>query len=61
MVDDYLLEQTGGITIVRVLGSGIPDLAGWDDYYRRVRTAQERALPRLKVMAERLHAGRMAE
>lgn len=57
VVDDVLLEATGAVTIVRVLGSGIPDLAEWDDYYRRVRIAQERSLPRLKVMAERLQAG----
>jgi len=61
VVDDILLEQAGDITIVRVLGSGIPDLDEWDDYYRRVRMAQERSLPRLKVMAERLQAGRVAE
>lgn len=61
VVDDFLLEQADDITIVRVLGSGIPDLEEWDDYYRRVRVAQERALPRLKVMAERLQAGHVAE
>lgn len=54
VVDDYLLEESGGETIVRLLGSGIPDLAEWDNYYRQVRSAQERSLARLKVLSEQL-------
>jgi len=56
VVDDYLLEEDGPVTILRLLGSGLPDLPGWDGYYRKVRSAQERALARLKVMAERQQA-----
>lgn len=54
VVDDYLLEESGAETIVRVLGSGIPDMREWDGYYRQVRSAQERSLARLKVLAEQL-------
>ena len=54
VVDDYLLEPEGGHTIVRLLGSGIPDSIEWDGHYRKLRTAQERALARLKVMSEQL-------
>jgi len=59
VVDDYLLEAEGGHTIVRVLGSGVPDLPDWDDYFRRVRSSHERSLARLKVMSEQLQAGRL--
>jgi uncharacterized protein YndB with AHSA1/START domain len=58
VVDDYLVEGDGQHSIVRLLGSGFPELDGWNDYYRRVRMAQERALARLKVMAERLQGER---
>jgi uncharacterized protein YndB with AHSA1/START domain len=54
VVDDILLEAEGDHTIVRVLGSGVPELLDWDDYFRRVRVAQERSLARLKVLAEKL-------
>lgn len=60
LVDDYLLEEDGPATILRLLGSGLPDLPGWDGYYRKVRGAQERALARLKVVVEQLQARIMA-
>ncbi|MGC4027267.1 MAG: SRPBCC domain-containing protein [Steroidobacteraceae bacterium] len=58
VVDDYLLEESGAETIVRLLGSGIPDLREWDDYYRQVRNAQERSLARLTVLAAQLQGSR---
>ena len=57
VVDDYLLEANGNETIVRLLGSGIPDSLEWDEHYRRVRVASERALARLKVLVEKLNRG----
>lgn len=60
MVDDFLLEEDGGRTILRLLGSGYPDVAAWDGYFRKVRASQERALARLKIVAERLQGRIMA-
>ncbi len=73
IVDDFLLDdgksggQTKGSvqrptpegkkTIVRLLGSGIPDTIEWDGYYKQLRSAQERALARLKVLCEQLQRG----
>ena len=57
VADDFLLEADGTHTIVRLLGSGLPDLGEWDDHYRRVRGASERALARLKVLVEQLERG----
>jgi uncharacterized protein YndB with AHSA1/START domain len=57
VADDYLLESAGGGTIVRLLGSGLPDLVEWDTHYRQVRVASERALARLKVLVEQLERG----
>jgi len=54
VVEDYLLEAEGDHTIVRLLGSGMPELPDWDHYFRQVRTAQERSMARLKVMSEKL-------
>jgi uncharacterized protein YndB with AHSA1/START domain len=52
--DDFLLDSAGAGTIVRVLGSGMPDLPEWDQHYRQVRAASERALTRLRVLVELL-------
>ena len=54
VVDDFLLEADGGGTIVRLLGSGLPDMIEWDEHYRRVRGASERALSRRKVLVEEI-------
>jgi uncharacterized protein YndB with AHSA1/START domain len=53
LVDDFVLDTGAARTIVRLLGSGIPSDAAWDEMYLRLRTAWERALARLKVHAER--------
>jgi uncharacterized protein YndB with AHSA1/START domain len=60
-VDDFLLEQDGQggredkprHTIVRLMGSGVPDGRAWDALYLRLRNGWERALLRLKVSFER--------
>ena len=41
------------ITVVRLLGSGVPDSSVWNPIYQRLRTGWGRALLRLKVMLER--------
>jgi hypothetical protein len=53
VVDDFLLEPEGVQTIVRLLGSGIPEGKLWDGYYMKLRSQSERALARLKLLMER--------
>jgi uncharacterized protein YndB with AHSA1/START domain len=54
IVDDFLIQPTpSGGTLVRLLGSGIPDGAEWDTPYMRLRTGWERAIARLKVFVEK--------
>jgi uncharacterized protein YndB with AHSA1/START domain len=53
VVDDFLLDVEAGHTIVRLLCSGIPETVEWEGHYRQLRSASERALMRLKVLAER--------
>jgi len=61
-VDDFLIDKdesaslaaNANITIVRLMGSGIPDDRAWDSMYIRLRNGWERALLRLKVSFERV-------
>lgn len=61
LVDDFLIdrdetasrEANATITIVRLMGSGVPDDDVWDPVYVRLRNGWERALLRLKVSFER--------
>jgi len=53
VVDDILLEADGPGTIVRLLCSGVPELAGWTPYHARVRALSERSLARLKLLCEK--------
>ena len=52
VVDDVLLDAEGSQTIVRLLCSGVPESAEWTAHYARLRGAAERALARLKMLAE---------
>jgi uncharacterized protein YndB with AHSA1/START domain len=52
IVADFIMEPAGPGTIVRVLGSGIPDGPEWDIQYKRMRFGWERAMARLKVYVE---------
>ena len=60
-VDDFLIDKdaaasrTAGctVTVVRLIGSGIPEAHEWDPVYTRLRGGWERALLRLKAMFER--------
>jgi uncharacterized protein YndB with AHSA1/START domain len=53
ITDDFILEPVPGGTIVRLLGSGVPNAAEWDTQYRRLRTGWQQAMARLKVLVER--------
>jgi uncharacterized protein YndB with AHSA1/START domain len=61
LVDDFLIdlddaasrEAGSSVTIMRLMGSGIPDGREWDSMYMRLRSGWERALLRLKVAFER--------
>jgi len=57
VVDDFLLEphseSEAPATIVRLLGSGIPEGKLWDGHYMKLRTQSERALARLKMLMEK--------
>ena len=61
LVDDFLVDSDEAasraagahVTIVRLMGSGVPEDRRWDAMYRRLRTGWERALMRLKVSFER--------
>jgi uncharacterized protein YndB with AHSA1/START domain len=57
MVDDFLLHSElaagkGALTILRLLGSGVPEGQAWDPLYLRLRGGWERALLRLKASLE---------
>jgi uncharacterized protein YndB with AHSA1/START domain len=59
IVDDFLLHSEiadpakgGALTILRLLGSGIPDGQAWNPLYLRLRSGWERALLRLKASLE---------
>jgi uncharacterized protein YndB with AHSA1/START domain len=53
IVDDFMLDNSDPRkTIVRLLGSGFPASREWDTFYLRLRTGWERAVARLKVLAE---------
>lgn len=53
IVADFIMEPSGPGTIVRVLGSGIPEGPQWDTQYKRMRLGWERAMARLKVYVEK--------
>jgi uncharacterized protein YndB with AHSA1/START domain len=59
MVDEFLLhseavapDKGGALTILRLLGSGIPEGRQWDPMYLRLRNGWERGLLRLKASLE---------
>ena len=53
-VDDFILDVRWGEgkTSLRLLGSGIPDAASWDQSYVKIRMGWERYLARIKVALE---------
>jgi uncharacterized protein YndB with AHSA1/START domain len=62
VVEDFLLDRDpaaasaqgiAAVTILRLMGSGIPESAAWQRTYGALRRGWERALPRLKVLLEK--------
>jgi uncharacterized protein YndB with AHSA1/START domain len=53
IVDDFMLDDDASSTSLRLLGSGYPDEAGWEQFYLRLRHGWPRALARLKVALEK--------
>jgi len=59
IIDDFLLHSEiaapgkgGALTILRLLGSGIPEGEAWNPMYLRLRSGWERGLLRLKASLE---------
>jgi uncharacterized protein YndB with AHSA1/START domain len=54
VVDDFLFDMRKGesTTSLRLLGSGVPEAADWDQTYIRMRTGWERFMARIKVTLE---------
>jgi hypothetical protein len=59
-VADFIMEGSPEGSIVRVLGSGVPEGAAWDLPYKRMRVGWERAMARLKVYVEKQMNGMSA-
>jgi uncharacterized protein YndB with AHSA1/START domain len=53
VVVDFIMEGAPDGTILRVLGSGVPDDPAWDLPFRRMKLGWERAMARLKVYTEK--------
>jgi uncharacterized protein YndB with AHSA1/START domain len=62
LVEDFLLDrepnaarQQGGamVTVLRLMGSGVPEGPDWHPTYVALRRGWERALPRLKILLEK--------
>jgi uncharacterized protein YndB with AHSA1/START domain len=54
IVEDFLLDRSAGaVTVLRLLGSGVPEDVEWHGTYTLLRRGWERALLRLKVLLER--------
>ncbi|HEY2417282.1 MAG TPA: SRPBCC domain-containing protein [Steroidobacteraceae bacterium] len=62
IVEDFLLDRDAGAaraggadahTVLRLLGSGVPEDSEWHGTYTQLRRGWERALLRLKVLLER--------
>jgi uncharacterized protein YndB with AHSA1/START domain len=59
IIDDFLLhsevataQKGGALTVLRLLGSGIPEGKQWDPLYLKLRNGWERGLLRLKASLE---------
>ncbi|HVO45597.1 MAG TPA: SRPBCC domain-containing protein [Steroidobacteraceae bacterium] len=53
IIDDFILEPRDSVTILRLLGSGVPGGSEWDTQYRRLRLGWQQAMTRLKVFVEK--------
>jgi uncharacterized protein YndB with AHSA1/START domain len=50
LVDDFLLDTKGGASVLRILGSGIPDTKEWDPIYARLRLGWPILFRQLRLM-----------
>ena len=60
IIADFIIEGSPEGCIVRVLGTGVPQGAAWDLFYKRMRVGWERAMARLKVYVEQQMNGKGA-
>jgi uncharacterized protein YndB with AHSA1/START domain len=56
MVEEYILEDHGDVTVLRVVQSGMPDSTNWDGFYEGTRRGWQIALCGLRYYLER-HLG----
>jgi len=70
LVEDVLLDRDPGagrargaaaVTVLRLMGSGIPESAAWHSTWMALRRGWERALPRLKILLEKPPAPPVSE
>ena len=52
LVDDFLLDPRGPATVLRVLGSGVPDTPDWDPLYMRLRLGWPILFKQLRLLLE---------
>jgi uncharacterized protein YndB with AHSA1/START domain len=52
IVDDFILDPKEPVTILRLLGSGIPATEEWNRQHRRLKLGWQQAMTRLKVFTE---------
>ena len=52
IVDDFILDESGPGTILRLLGSGFPATAEWNALFVRQKAGWQQAMARLKVLVE---------
>ena len=50
LVDDFLLDSKGASTVLRILGSGVPDTKEWDPIYARLRLGWPILFRQLRLM-----------
>jgi len=50
LVDDFLLDAKGTATVLRILGSGVPDTKEWDPIYARLRLGWPILFRQLRLM-----------
>ena len=70
LVEDFLLDrdpaaarakEVTAVTVLRLMGSGIPETGPWQAVYLALRRGWERALPRLKIYLEKPAPGRESQ
>ena len=60
IIEDYFLESRGGVTVLRLVTSGIPDTSDWDGFYDGTNRGWELFLRTLRHYLEK-HPGKPRE